>query len=538
MLALLGCCSAPATAQQISLQSYFIYTLSEIEFSDGHSESSGIFSPWYFLTVRGPLIGGTDTQVELGITGYNSGDPEAAVDQRNYRLAVFAQGDRLSLLATAIRDVNRTSIVRPSGTDLTSLAVSDVYSLNGSLRYPSYPTVDFQYQKSMLRGEDEQTADSTDYSIGARHEWGPLQVFAERMKQESAFSETSVESTRYGVTLDRSLLPTVRFRLEHFSDVALRSQGGMETETQSLITTVRVSALPTPFLVADGELSRTEHQAIGGIGGATGTGWGHALHLRSEVLPGIRLDVSKNGQQYETPIGTTSTDQTSVSIGVQLHRTTTILARWSASKTSDPIGLGDRQTRGDEDRRVSIASSLSPRMELFAEYGIASQAYQEGRRDRTTASIGGRWYVSPRLSLDASVSEERNEISLEQGSSSDSNQHLDLSASWLPSDLWRLAAGVSIARSRASLDSSSVTPYLNVGWEVDPATSLTLRYYAQRLEQEDGLTSANTSSVLGGRLMRRLPNGGILEVNYDYRRALSSLFVWERWAELRYGRSF
>jgi len=74
---------------------------------------------------------------------------------------------------------------------------------------------------------------------------------------------------------------------------------------------------------------------------------------------------------------------------------------------------------------------------------------------------------------------------------------------------------------------------------MDAATTLTIRYFAQRLDREDDLVALGDKSVgLTGRLFHRLPNEGILEVNYDYRRALSSAFVWERILQLRYVRTF
>jgi hypothetical protein len=178
-------------------------------------------------------------------------------------------------------------------------------------------------------------------------------------------------------------------------------------------------------------------------------------------------------------------------------------------------------------------------MDLFAEYRMASQSSQESSYDLTTSGLGVRGYVSPMLSLGASVHQEQRD-SLRGGKLDRAlSRFLTLDASWLPSDLWNLSMGVSIARTTDSQQSLSISPHFDARWDVDPATTLTLQYRLLRTDQEDGvLASSTTGALLTGRLIRRLPNEGILEVSYDFNRATSSVFAWERVLELRYSRSY
>ncbi len=357
------------------------------------------------------------------------------------------------------------------------------------------------------------------------------------MRTDSGSAAARAESTRYGVSYARSLLPTVRFSLDHYSTLSTFDQGGGEREIQSRTTRLHLSALPTPFLVIDGEFEYDENDTSGPDDGARLTNRRHALHLRSEVLPRVYLDANKNGREQRSGLGTTSFDHTSASVGMQVRPGTILLAQWGESSATDPAG---RVASDDEEKRVSLSTALRPQTELFADYQDTSQSSSSDRFDLKGVSLGLRQHVSPELSLGATVYQEKRRTS-DLGGSAESarTRTLSLDTVWRPSPRWDLDLTVDLTRTDAARDTWSLTPRFGVRWDVDPATQLSLRSTVRRFDQDDGVfASADTSMNVIGQLTRRLSGGGIFEITYDYRRAASSVFDWERVLELRYTRNF
>ncbi len=544
LLPLLAWClvASPAGAQQVSLQSQCEYRLTETKSADGRLDSSATLTPFYVLTLRGPVKGGTKIYLDLGLTGYSSNSPTASVDQRNLRLNLMAQGTRLNLVATLTRDSNRVSLARPEAGDQVSLVTADSYAVSGVLSYPSYPTLSLQYQKSIIWPDQGGKLNTASHLLGANYEWGPFRITADDTKQEAGFSGASATARTYGLNFSESALPTLRLSVDHYSTIAEMMTQGAQSGTSSQVTRARVSALPTPFLTLDADLALSTSSQDAGLGGGQGfNGKESSVYLRSEVIPGVQLDFSTSSRASHSALVTTSSSQSSGSLSAQLFPSTSLLANWTRSAAQDSLGSAAGDQRGGT---LSLVSELSPETDLSASYGRTRQGFADVQQDIVSADLGLTHQVDPTLALGASYHQYRQATLRASGPSQSALNALQLDATWLPDALWGLRFGLGVARDRGDSKGLSLIPSFDLRWAMDPATTVTLRYtlrtIRESLVQEGGsITSTNqTSTGLTGRLTHTLPNGGAFQVAYDYQKGLLGPFVWQKVLQFQYTRTY
>ncbi len=536
---------SPALGQQVSLQTDLEYRLVETESADGRTELFGRFSPRYLLALRGPVFGGSNVYLDLGLTGYSTGDQQASVDQRNLRLNLLAEGKRLNLTAFLSRDANRTSLVESPQGGGTALVVADSYAIAGLLSYPNYPRLSLQYLKSTLRPQEEGPAtEASTRMVGLSYDWGPLRFTADDARQETARDSFPIATRTYSLSFAQSALPTVRVSLDHyavFTDGADQSSGA-GTSTAGRVTRARVSALPTPFLVVDADVaflggSQDNHRGVEQESSSRETG----LYVRSEILPGVRLDVSRRSNLNHSGGGSTSSDHLSGTLAAQLRPTTNLLATWARSTSEDQFG-GSSNNR--QDARVSLTSELSPGVELSASYGRTEQQFGEADQDAVSASLGLSRQLDATSSLSLDYHYYQQNTTRDGEAQQNTTHSMQLSATLLPNPLWGLRLGMGVARNQGNGAGLQLTPSVEARWDMDPATMITVRYdlrHLQQAQEVNGIalpTLGETSSGLTGRLTHSLPNGSTFEIGYDYGAGLSGPFVRQKILQLRYSRGY
>jgi hypothetical protein len=537
---LLGGWNARAVGQQVSLRSQTEYRMTETKSLDGRLDSSASLTPFYVLTLRGPVKGGMNVYLDLGLTGYSSSSPTASVDQRNFRFNLMAQGTRLDLVATLTRDSNRVSLARPEPGNQVSLVTADSYAVSGVLSYPSYPTLSLQYQKSIVSPDQGGKLDTASHLIGANYEWGPFRITADDTRQEAGFSGASATARTYGISFSESALPTLRLNVDHYSTVAEVMTRGTQSGTSSQVTRARVSALPTPFLTLDADLALSTSSQDASLGGGQGfNGQESSVYLRSEVVPGVQLDLSTSSRTSRSALASTSSSQNSGSLAAQLFPNTSLLANWTRSAARDSLGSATSDQRGGT---LSLVSEISPETDLSASYGRTRQGFADVQQDIASTDLGITKQIDPTLALGTSYHRYR-QATLRAGDRSQSTlDALQLDATWLPDPLWGLRFGLGVARDRGDSRGLSLIPSFDLRWEMAPATTVTLRYVLRTIREstmQGGAitTTSETSTGLTGRLTHSLANGGAFQVVYDYQKGFLGPFVWQKVLQFQYTRT-
>lgn len=542
VLILLGCFQSRALGQQVSLQTQTEYRFTERKLADGSLDSFGRISPYLLLTLRGPVWGGTNLYMDMGLTESNTGDAVTTVDQQNLQLNVTAQGTRMNLTATLNRNVNRISFADPKGGPRATLVTADNYALTGVLSYPSYPTLSLQYQKAIIRPDTGPAIEVSNRLFGANYDWKPFRFTADDSEQQAALSGQSVRTRTFGVNFSESATPTVRLSVDHYTTLSQLTAHSGVASTSSRVTRASVSALPTPFLVVDADLALVASTERGDQHpGQDFTGRDSSLYLRSEVLPGVQLDLSKHSSLTRSPFGRQTSDVLSGNLAAQLLPTTNLVATWAQSDSRDRISGAAGGQRGGE---LSLTSELSPETELFAGFESSRRWFGNARQNIASLHLEVRRQLNPTLSLGTGYSQYRQDYVRTAQQNASKTDALQLDATWLPSDLWALRLGLGLSRSTNGGRSFSLTPSLDARWEMDPATTIAVRYDLRRVQQDlqqDGIllsATTTTSAGLTGRLNHRFPDGSTLDLIYDYQKGAFGPFVWQKTLDIRYTKTF
>ena len=541
VLSVAATAAARGLAQQITLQTQLEYQWVQTTFSDGRVDSFSRFTPLYALTLQGPVAGGTNLQINLGLSGYASTDRSASVEEHNFRIDLMAQSGHLDLLASASRDVNRTAFVLPGGVTEASKVSMDSYVLSGALAYPGYPTITLQFARNLTQLSKDVHERQDTSLLAASYDRGPFRFLASQATQSTMPGGDLSRQEGYGLVFTRSLLPSVQFSLEHYGAFGALQTGGRESGSTSYSTTARVTAQPTPFLVVDGEFGLSAGSGTGEAGFGGTNGRLYSVDLRSEVVPGVRFDVSRNSQTVSGAFGRTASDQTAIDLAAQLSANTSVLGQWSeaSSHSGDALSTWRQQAA-----YLSLSSRLSAVTELFADLSSASQSSPDSRSQYASAGVGLVHDVSPTLATEVTYRFDHRRDTGSGGPLDDNSHSLSLDARWSPDPRWSLDGGISVSAHRDSSRGLSVNPYVEARWSPSAATTLALQYRVQQLTQSpletpsDGLVQSQTSTGFTGGLSHQLSPNDSLELAYDADNGLGSTLTAQKQLRVSYIRTF
>jgi hypothetical protein len=515
--------------QELSLQTELDLRMTEAKSQDGQTAAAVRIAPRYQLTWRGPLRGGTNVLVDLGAGGSLLRDPEVSSSEQDVRLDLRAPGQVLSVDAALSRSSDRLTVLSAAGGSQTATSRADTFSINSTLSYPAYPLVSVQYQRTATSFGAAQSTESTSTRLGANYDWSPLRFSVDESRQQGAAATPSYLSRQYGVTLNTSLTSAARLSVDHFQSSS-ELHGTETSQTMSRSTTARLSALPTPFLVLDAELTDTS-SSQDGLGAGGSSGLTHMLALRSDPLPGVRLDLMERGQRGRSGSWTSTSQEQTMNLAVQLPPSTTLVAILSQSRFSVSGGGSDSRQR---QQQISFSTPLFGQTDLQASYNRNSRSHDNSEEASTSLSAGLFGELTPGLTANATYRYDRQE-SVRQGAAiRDVTQSLQVEADWSPSPIWDLTLGVTAVRTDGSRRSSTLAPSVDARWNMDPSTTLTVRYNLQRLRDQGNPSDspprvfAGGFSFLNARLIHDLREDESIELSLDTQASSGGALSWER----------
>ncbi|MEI6502370.1 MAG: hypothetical protein WCP21_15270, partial [Armatimonadota bacterium] len=316
-------------------------------------------------------------------------------------------------------------------------------------------------------------------------------------------------------------------------------QGG--SSTGNLTTTARLTAQPTPFLVMDGELTYVSSEQSGFGGNVASSYTSQALTLRSDPLPGIRLDLSERGQSGRTDAAQSRTQQYTATLGITPTPDTQVLAVVSDSRFTT-----SGQTTGSLQRQeqLSFATPFFGATSLQASYNRSVRNSADSAHDSRSVSIGVNGELADAVRASLSYHRDRDRDRWEDSAEDRNSQSVQAQLNWMPNQDWDLTAGFDVTRARNSHTTTTIAPIVEARWNMSPTTMLTARYNLQRTSESNppvGDTSsgsAGTSSFFSSDLTYQVSEAESIQWGYDEQHLVADGSQYQRMLEMRWVRQF
>jgi hypothetical protein len=301
-----------------------------------------------------------------------------------------------------------------------------------------------------------------------------------------------------------------------------------------------MTAYPTHSLVLEGEWAASDgsQQGDGDLLGSDTRGRRYSLNLRTEVVPGVRLDLYRSFQSGSWLGGHSSSGQWSGDLAAQVTGRTFLRGQWSQSRNDLGATFFQRERAG----RVTLSSRLSTTTELFGDVNLTSQTLPESRSRFLAVEAGLTHQPMAALSVSGSYSFTRRRDAGAGTVPTDTIHSLRLDGRWSPEARWSLNGGLSVSRRRDRQTSLSLNPYAEVRWDPSSDAAITVRYYAQQLsERFDGgerpFGENRLATGLSGRVTYQLSPQDGLQLSYDAIQGLGSSVTGQKTLQVSYIRS-
>jgi hypothetical protein len=427
------------------------------------------------------------------------------------------------------------------GRRTTVTAATNNLTLTGAVRYPRYPSFTFQYawSDSTFGGAGHTTG--TTWLLAGNYDWGPLRFIADQSSQSFGDAGGTGRRSQYGVTYSQSLLPKVEVSIDHLRTNTALEAAGSTLESSGASTTARLTAYPTPAIVLAGEFGVTD----GSPGGLSGDAQGRArsrrysLDVRTEVVPGTRLDVFSRTQSHDSTFGQSTNRELAVDLDTRLGPSTILGAQWNRSRSD----FGGSYFQHQEGARLTASSRLGTNTRLHASAGRSRQENERGTSESLTAEVGITHEVGPNLSLSGSYDFLRRRDDQSGEALRDTVHSLMLDARWAPNRQWDVRGGIGITSRRNSESSLSVDPYAELRWSPTYSTTVTVRQYvdySSERSRDEGAPFVATRAAAGfsARLSHQLSENESVRIGYEESGGLGGTLDAQKMLQANYVRSF
>ena len=532
-------CALPGWAQQLILSTELDYLMVDQRFRDPDRRlsTSGAF-PRLGLSLTGPARPGA--RLYLDLTGGLSENTFGISRQSNDDVRLVVRGEtrryRLSLrhgqthFASAADGLDLTSSRLTSDTRETGLALI--------LREPSWPVVNLQYSRfvadSALGGVSTGT-ETTSSRVAAIYDLKPLRFrFDENRFRAHVVGGDASESgsRRLGLSLDTALLSG----LDLFADLQLtrrenRSGSGTPTGSDDHTALVRLSAEPTPKAVIDAEARLQSVDNFGGIG-STLSVKSALIAMRSEVVPGIQLNLGRQGDEAKRAGFSTKTSETDVDLFARIDARNNLLISFSPRR----ITLSDGPAIEQQASHLSWTSQLDGHTDLTASWDRFSDEDPAAGLHRTTNKyLALRYRPDLQTTIGLALLWSNSNLEGLGGSSAEEVRQLDSDISWLASQDLSLGLRFSLTRLSGASGSRIRVPALDLRWRPDMQSELAINWRLQSAVQRD-LDNLNRFdfTTLAGRFRHDFGPGSSVSIDYSVLKVSQGALAYERLLRISY----
>ncbi len=514
-------CALPARAQQLSLSTQVDYLFLDQRFRDpDERKTTSGFLPRLNLSLNGRLLPGS--RLYLDVTGGLTRDSFGLGHQSTDDAHLVLRGDspyyQLSLRHGRSHFTTSTLGLDLAPTGLTS--DSQETGLTLILRQPAWPVLNLQYSRfrsdTGLAGTDSRT-DSTTSRVAATYDLAPLHFRLDddrRSSNPQGGTSYDSDARRFGVSVDTAILPKLNLYGDlQFAHFDTRSGGTLRSGNDSRIGQVRLSTELTPKVAVDAEVhSVATNPFVGSTAGALSTR-GSALTMRSEVVPGIQLNLSENRDHSEYG-GDRTSDASSLYADVlaRVDARNSLALQYAPSRTSFS-GFAPTDQKA---LRLSWASQLSSRTDLTASIDRFTDT-SDGFENRTAGKyLAVRYRPDLQTTIGLGVFANDARSSSAGVETSQDTRSLEGEFSWLPTSDLSLGLHLNLSRLSGTSQTRTRVPALDLRWQPDSRSDFSLSWRLQNETQRSlDATTRLGFTAFSTQFRRQLSRTSSLNVNYD-----------------------
>jgi hypothetical protein len=513
-------CALPAQAQQITLSTQVDYLLVDQRFRDpDERKTTSGFLPRLNLSLNGRLLPGS--RLYLDVTGGLSRDSFGLGQQSTEDAHVVLRGES-PYYQLSLRHGRSHFDTSSVGLDLTPVGLtsdSQETGLTLILRQPAWPVLNLQYARFSSDtglGDTTSRTDSTLSRVVANYDLAPLRFrFDDNRRTSDAQGGSSYESDarRFGVSVDSAVLPKLNFYGDlQFAHADTSSGGVPRSGENSRIGQVRVSTELTPKVAVDAELHATATNPLIGTTFGALSSRGSAVTMRSEVMPGVQLNFTRNMDHADYRGGAAETSSLYGDLLARVDVRNSLALQYAPTRTS----FSGYPPTDQKVLRLSWASQLDSRTDLTASVDRFTDtgAGFENRTDGKYLAVRYRPDLQTTLGLGLFANTSRNRDA--GAETSQDTRSLEAEFSWLPTSDLSLGLHLNLSRLSGPTQMHSRVPAFDLRWQPDSQTDLSVSWRLQdEVQRALDSTSRLGFSALSGQFRRQLSRRSSLYVNYD-----------------------
>jgi hypothetical protein len=262
-----------------------------------------------------------------------------------------------------------------------------------------------------------------------------------------------------------------------------------------------------------------------GTGGSGLSSRGSALAMRSEVLPGLQLNVSRNSSHSEIGGRVSDASTTYADLLARLDARNTLSLTLSPSRAS----VAGSPSADQKAYRVSWTSQLTPETDLLLSLDRYLNSGSAFSSRTFTKYLTLRFRPDLQTTLALSLLWDTLESDSLGSATSQQVRSLDTDLSWLPTRDVTLGLHFSLQRLTGEAATRIKVPGLDLRWQLDSKSdfSLSWRLQDQTQPQVDAL-SLLQFTTLTARFSQRLSGGSQLAASYDVVRYSQGQLAYQR----------
>ena len=523
--------AGPARAGLLGVEAQLQYNLLETKIRGQQASGSGRFSTSYNLYLKRPLLAGSSLTSNLNVNSSETGEANGRQSNRNINFDLYARQPKYTFIGRVSRsDSGGSGGGRSSNTNTN-------YNASLFLQEPAYPVVNLQFLRNIATsGSGVSNAATTTYLLSSYYDAAPFRFSYDRTQQTQELASTFNTQTS-SVTMNHTLMTglTVSGEISKSSIRNLSFIPGVNSATSnnSLTRLIRLTATPTRAIAASLDYSARSNDILSGGRPSNNDNASLGATIRADILPGLSLDYSNQLQtQHNSPAGngssTTSRDSRT-GISARLSEDAVISA--SLTHTESDRSLGSASS--EDTMQLATQIGLTPRTDLSLDLGRNKAATDSASGyDSTFMGISIRDRSTDKLSL--GIGYRRNAVDSTLVGSAPFTQRtdsLDLDASWVPTYDLGINFRLSCQANNGSSISQVLVPAVNVRWQLDSATNLSVNYGWEKNQLWQAAAGSVSNQLTMGtsfRVTHGFTNGSSLDLSYDFSSASLGELEWQR----------
>jgi hypothetical protein len=351
----------------------------------------------------------------------------------------------------------------------------------------------------------------------------------ENLSSSAGLTSSTLTHRRMAVHFEQAIISGLSASGELSKDWSGFGQAGQGSRNSTdTARSIRFTATPTPAVVINADsYSRDSSQESSGVL-TVGNSSGSTISMRSEIMPGLSLGLTKARNLRTDMDRASSSDNFSGNISAILAPDVLLsVSRSRISQSSEPVSLSSKSETTVATLRMPTGMGL----DLTLDAGNSKSSGNLGT-SFDSQSIGASVRGSLSSDFNVGLGLRRNAYSTSGLSvNKQTTNSLDFDMSWLVSGSVGIDARMNYYLNRGTNVSEYISPSVDFRWTPNSLSSLYLHYNFSQSRQWDALRVQFVSQGdrgLGVGLTQKLTEESSLDVTYDFQGSNFGTPTWQR----------